>query len=1454
MRNPPTLARTALVAWLTYWTGFAPMTVPTARAAVASGVDNHSSADFSDVPLPAKKRPNPNIIFAIDDSGSMDGEISLNANDGALWYNRQDGRFFGRDINNKDVSVVDTSVVSKSGAPMDRRVPDGLGIFDGTFNFNRAGTAGTEPDVDPNFGVTPNWKKYTYLFPNGQCGANCDTRSYADTNHDHFAIPPTLQYAWLKSALYNKQYYNPQINYDPWKPYNDGTNTCPSGTGATGASGYICTPANADPGAARSHPIYGSEKADLKSEIKMPDDNDKPDDAKIRDRTFRMYPGMIIPKDARYAVCTGIGWCNPNIGSSTNPTRAWQKASQNLCITGRIDTLGIDIQNCVRSGMQFTGTIDLDTWGGNHVNAQIEYLPGIYYREATGSEIADAFGPDGRKLVAVPITKASSNTKIMGAVSRTDCTVTEVKDASGAVDVANSYATCTTDQEMQNFANWWQYYRKRHMSLAAAFGNALDGIRALRGGEFVFNNRTNVTMYDFDLTTDATRNQRRLLGEVYRVKGDGGTPTRESLDFMGRQFRRTSSDAPITHKCQFNGGFIITDGFASTGGPTGFGNYDGQTPGVKGPIGVNQVDPATKLPISQRSGDAYYFNQQMGAASVLPDPAGSGTASPFADKWSDTLADIAMYYYTDNLRPDLPRGWVPTNYGNASPDADKNPNLHMNTFGLILGLRGVQFGVDLAKTADPFKNPPDWNLAGMSPRDTTRSPHAIDELWHATINGRGAMLAADSPEQTRSAILDVVNNVQNRGGAAAAVSVSNANPVAGDNFSYQSSYNSGSWYGDLEKLEIDLDTGDLKPTPVWARTPRVWLADRDWTTRFIATYSRSQGKGVPFAHASLDTAQKSALSGGKGTATQRVDFLRGDRTFEGELFRSRGPRKVLITDPNDANFGKRVWVTANGNVPDGVAVLADIVNAEPVLVTPPKASYADTGYGAYKTSQKTRATLVLQGANGGMLHAFKASDGDEAWAYVPSFGFDTRQDGSDGLKNLTDKEFFLHKFYVDATPVVGDVDFARAGTASTGSTPNWRTIAVGGLGKGGRGWYALDVTSPAAGSDADVANKVLWEFPSPANATHTAVAKNVGYSFGKPIITKTRAAGWVVILPAGYENGDETGGDGRGYLFVLNPANGNLIAAIPTDNAVDGMNNSERQQYPLGLAHIVGYADNAEVDNTVRTVYGGDLQGNVWRFDFRGANVSDWKAVKLATLTSDTAGNIRQPITAEPELGLVSGKLVVYVGTGKYFGDRDIPDTSGRFPSAVQRQTMYALWDDLTLAAPNIANLRSGGLVQQTAVRNSTAGTVSITAATDAGGAAIGVNGIFGGGKRGWYLDLPDTGERMITQPSLGLGVVTFTSNIPSGTDPCLPGGSSWLWSIDYRTGTQIASGNTTYNAAVSLGLALSSRPVGFKLPNGKLFTYTRGTDDETRKSQVPTPGSTLAGKRKSWREIILGM
>ncbi len=1341
-----------------------------------------ASTTISDVPLAAAKRPNPNMIMAIDDSGSMDFELAANVAEGVFWWNQAQGRFHGR-IHN-DCS----DYVSK-----------GTWGGTGSLNFNGAGGYGTQASKCPSEQsplVQHTWIMYAYLFPNGSCGQTsptiaawpCDARTYNDGG----IVPaaPTQQLAFLHSSDYNRMYYNPGVTYLPWKPYSDGTTSCPSGTMSSG----VCTPGNASTTSTLTHPVYGSASSisnlPLFSLYTGLDGSSNPQTGFI----FRLHPGMILPRvptgaglagTTKYRLCvegTGCGgWLTPGTSNA---------CLVNTSITSCANNMGMLV------GSGAAGKIDMAvTPSGytvnapyNYVEAAITYTPGTYWKVDTtncGTMASPnttnlingtcAYGPDGRLIYKVDLKTAAGPFTVPA--GRTDC---------------GGGTSCTLTEERQNFANWFQYYRKRSHMMNAALGNAFDGLRGLRAGYFVFSNAgnspqaplTNLSMYDFDSGSSST-NATRAIGALYRVTGNAtaGTKTRPAMDYLGQQFRRTDAAAPITNYCQFNAGFVITDGFANgITAATSYGNYDNQ------------------------AGSAYPYNMTYGTNST----------APFADSVSNSLADIAMKLYTENPRPLLtPVGKVPVDKSDVSPGADRNPNLHVNIYGMTLNLTGRIYGNIAAfpnQNNDPYTYAPSWNsLPDVTA--TSGSPVAIDELWHATINARGQMLLASNPEEARDAVLTVVANVVAKGGAAAAVAVSNPNPVAGDNFAYASSYNSGSWSGDINSYTIDVTTGQPSTTPNWIPSPQRLLANRDLTTnpRIIATYSGTAG--TPFQWSSLTSAQQSALN----NDSQVLSFLRGSRGLEGIKFRGRGPRPPFTADV----------------VPDNIAVLGDIVNAEPLYVSAPRFAYVDNGYAAFKTgAAANRTKVVYQGANDGMLHAFNAANGSELWAYVPNAMFPT-------LLNLSSKNAFTHKFYIDGTPVSADVDFSASST-----TADWRTILVGAYGKGGRGFYALDVTDPVVTSETALASKVLWEFPN-ASTSDTDNA-NMGNSFGRAIVVKTRAAGWVVLAASGYNNNTTVGsssGDGKGHLFVLNPTNGSKIADLTTGNGSNAT--------PSGLAYVSAWVDHANTDNTVEAVYGGDLTGAVWRFDLSGTTTASWKVQLVAKLVDSS--NNAQPITTEPELGVVSGFRMIYVGTGQYLGSTDIPGATGANASATSTQTMYALKEPKPYAPTGaplttalITPLRST-LVQQTLTKSFTtsAGT------TTAGSATLTSNAVNLASKTGWYIDLPQTGERVVTNPSLAQGVLSFTSNIPDGADPCLPGGSSWSYDVHYATGGYIPNSSTTSGVAGKwLGNVLASRPQVIQLQNGESYELIRKSDMGMESKKLPPAPSSTSGKRKSWREM----
>ena len=519
------------------------------------------------------------------------------------------------------------------------------------------------------------------------------------------------------------------------------------------------------------------------------------------------------------------------------------------------------------------------------------------------------------------------------------------------------------------------------------------------------------------------------------------------------------------------------------------------------------------------------------------------------------------------------------------------------------------------------------------------------------------------------------------------------------------------------------------------------------------------------------------------TSVGMVDFLRGDQSREADLppgFRNR------------------------------TSALGDIINAEPVVV-----NYAGG------------VPIIFQGANDGMLHVVDgrtastvATRGQELWAYVPRLLHGA----------LTDlaTQGYSHKYFVDATPAA--VEVTGVGSVSR--------LLVGGLGKGGRGFYALDISSYQATTVADAASKVLWEFGQGQ--------ANMGYSFGKPLIVRT-AAGWRVLVTSGYDNGTATGGDGRGYVWVLNPADGTILATIAT-----GVGTTTS---PAGLAHLSSMA-NASPDALVRYVYGGDLLGNVWRFDLNNSN-----ATKIAEARDSTG--VVQSISSPPEVGPVPGssdKVFVYVGTGRYFSEQDVPGSATATAGATQQQSLYAYIDNTAQASPTLPNTRGsngascptsggdGALVCQSLNYNASTNTYSAT--THAVDTAT---------KRGWYLDWPAdsrlAGGRVIGKPTLTRGgTLALTVNIPK-EERCLPGGISWFFTLYSQTGGAIpsnAAGDQFHDrVGAFLADALASRVVVITTADG-----TRGLirlSDVTTQSGIikePPGGPGGTGSVPTWRRI----
>jgi type IV pilus assembly protein PilY1 len=368
----------------------------------------------------------------------------------------------------------------------------------------------------------------------------------------------------------------------------------------------------------------------------------------------------------------------------------------------------------------------------------------------------------------------------------------------------------------------------------------------------------------------------------------------------------------------------------------------------------------------------------------------------------------------------------------------------------------------------------------------------------------------------------------------------------------------------------------------------------------------------------------------------------------------------------------------------------------------------------------------------------------------------------------------------------------------------WRTIVVGGLGAGGRAYYALDVTDPAN-------PKALWEFTN----------DDLGLAFGNPIIAKNKAGSWIVAFSSGYNNINP--GDGNGYLFVLNAVTGALIDKIPTYTS--GTTPAGTEQTPSNLGKISPWV-NADTNNTALRFYGGDMLGNVWRFDFDDNIAPSGKeAVLLARALSPD--NRPQPITTRPQLTELpnGGAKLVSVGTGRLLGASDVADTT--------TQSMYVFKDTLGSGVGVLRN--NAGMVQQslteTTVGNRNTRRINSPAPVDLGT------------KLGWYVDFTLTaGERVNTDTIQVGNLLSFATNVPSES-VCTPGGSSWLYFFDIRDGNVT---DAVYGAVMTAGLNVVKLQSGLRLIRWSI----RGEPD------VHSPGTGLGGpsgtlRRVSWRELV---
>ncbi len=623
---------------------------------------------------------------------------------------------------------------------------------------------------------------------------------------------------------------------------------------------------------------------------------------------------------------------------------------------------------------------------------QLRYLAFYYTYKGTSKTV------DGNLNNYTRITLDSTMTPFTRPMDRTDC-----KAANGT--------QCDFNDELKNFANWYTYYRTRIFTTIAGISQAFN---SLNGRQRVGFGQLNEVDGDVDGVPNDTvllgvrdfsgANRKNFYNLLFKdVDPNSGTPLRRAMDDVGQYFSRTDAKGPWAEfpgvsrgtevACRQSYHILMTDGlWNGAGAPTsGTSNADS----VDGPVISNPKKP----------GETYQYK--------------ANASTYYNSSFSNTLADVAMYYWNRDLQPNIP---------NLVSTSNNDPAFWQHLVQYTVGL-GVNGSLPFPDSDAALRNGSKmWSNPGNGNNINT-----VDDLWHSAVNSRGIYFSAKNPKIFRESLSSALTDINSKTAAASSVAISFQQVAGANNFAYQPSFESGGWAGHLRAFELDKDNGGLSTTPVFDVAEKL----PDWDDRNIVTINSASNAVVEFRFDKIAKAQQDAL-----LSNDVLEYVRGNSAQEKRnngLLRDRS--KVSPASPM-------------------INVLGDIVNSSPLYVQKLDQGFGFLpGYSAFLKSKASRTPMVYVGANDGMLHGFDGLKGDEKIAFIPKSVYSK-------LKALTEVSY-EHLYFVDGQLTEGD---AFNGT-------EWKTLLAGSTGAGARSVFMLDVSNPASLG----VNSVLWERNSDAD-------------------------------------------------------------------------------------------------------------------------------------------------------------------------------------------------------------------------------------------------------------------------------------------------------------------------------------------------------------------------------------
>lgn len=658
---------------------------------------------------------------------------------------------------------------------------------------------------------------------------------------------------------------------------------------------------------------------------------------------------------------------------------------------------------------------------------------------------------------------------------------TEFPKFLGRTDCVAKATSCSFTEERQNRSNWNKWYRTRAAMAQTSLGSSFQPIKAdtIRLGYATLGqldgNKLGRGVASYSEAAGGTKEN--FFDWLYGHTFNTATPNLKAVDNVGKYYSRTDNAGPWSStpdpastgittvagtsktdsdahaSCRRSFAMLVTDGYSNGTIPKTAGNRDKTT---------FEVGPTEKPDYKYKPVD------------------------PFQDDYDNTMADLAMLYWGTDLRPDLANR-VPK-ISNATTN-NISTWQNMSFYGVTLGIVGT---LNQTKaTLDGMRANP---KTATWPKPESDKPTSIDDLWHATVNGRGEMLNAKNSAELTLGVNKMIETIAGTPQTLSGVAVSTTFLKNGTR-KYKPEYIPGTWSGRLSAIELNATTGnDAVPANVYWQVENGVDVNEDPISLITSASSRSVLTWSGTAGAAFNAKVT-------GLSDTLVQYIKGDPTNE-------------IRKPG-------------GTYRTRTAILGDIVNSSPVYVLDNvDLNYEKLGFTNYRSFIATKAArpngVLFVGANDGMLHGFQDSNGAEVFAYVPKAVWPK-------LSKLAEIPY-SHQYYVDGPNVETDAYLDG----------NWMNVLLGTTGAGAKAVYALNVTSPTSMDS----SSILWEVSSATSGFSNLGNVLSDVQAGKVAATPVSANDdWVAVFGNGFDSTS-----GVASLFVVNLRTGALLKEIVADN------------------------------------------------------------------------------------------------------------------------------------------------------------------------------------------------------------------------------------------------------------------------------------------------------------------